>query len=489
MSKHERSKSENKSHLAGAVIRRVSKENGPKHSYDPVNDHDSLTVSKIKERLFDESLEDSYSEALDTINSDFRDNDGEYSKTDQFNDEVANFDRVFDEYNIPTPSNEKSETNESLSPDKNDLIEQWRQEIFEKYADDPEMRESALSAGPSEWLAANGFDALAEQEADTTKKRTKALAKQAKQNRKEQERNKSQKLNYYGLTAEEFTALKALKNQYKHIVNPDSVAVEEKGPEFNEKIEDAIDRLDIAVGESLQYDQAQEAVDKLENAVEESQDEDNSDDDVDQTPTPKSEKDSPVSRLEKVRNLARVSRARKAVREGFKTKLNDVEEKIRTSRLKSTVFFGRLISMFNRDKKKYDDFHIQGVTQYSDEQVSVLFQDKGVKLPIDPESNDDFIREIGHENTAIILTESGKRYGLAKGYIIDKQTGEKHKLPRKTLNLAIGKTATLPGVGKIDKVLSVEAQYNSPIDTLSDRLIKSTDLSPFTYYEDIAEQQ
>jgi len=301
--------------------------------------------------------------------------------------------------------------------------------------------------------------------------------KEAEDNRSSHETPKKPG-NYYGLTAEEFTALKALKGQYPELAPVDP-----------EEIEGKIDELEIAFN-SLFEDENNEKnddgdilVDKLDEAV------NGSNSHSEKVPAAESKPDKAESKgtVEKIRRKATASRTRKAVRENFKSQLNNVEDKISHSRLKATSFFGRLMSKFNRSKKR-EDFEIQGMTRYSDGQLSIISQGEGVKLPIDPDSEDNYVREIGHKNTAIILTESGKRYGLANGYVVDKQTGKTYELPHQPINLIIGKNGELPGVGKIGKVLSMETQYNSPIDTSAgeDKLIKSTDPSPFTYYEQVA---
>ncbi|MCA9334962.1 hypothetical protein KC953_02350 [Candidatus Saccharibacteria bacterium] len=355
MSKHSHETNSQAPSMANDIINRVNNESGrPKHAFDPSNEDGNLTVSKIKNRLFEERLQSEYTDTLDAINSQFRDADKPSTMDEQFTAENAAFDNVFEEYKIPNSpgeaeAQESTEETPSLTDesDKNTLIEQWRQDVFEKFGNDPEMREKALNEGPSNWLRENGHDTFADEEAQSTLGRTDAQTKHANQNDKEDDKQVD-RMNYYGLTAEEFTALKALKGQYQHLLEPVNPTSDNEKTASSEKIEHTLDMLEDAVDKSIQLDEAEVAVDDLEEAVEQDSD------DNDETPTPASklERGGFRNKLSAIRNKANAARARKAIREGFKSDLNGTEDNAKTARLKPRSFFGRLISRFKRNKKQ-----------------------------------------------------------------------------------------------------------------------------------------
>lgn len=201
------------------------------------------------------------------------------------------------------------------------------------------------------------------------------------------------------------------------------------------------------------------------------------------------------SRLSRLKNaLLNRDRAqkRKADRTSFKQSFKDSfskgRERARNSRLANVSFFGKIMGRFNRSntsasdhsEKKY--FKDMKQIQYGDGEMSLLFDTKKDSVLLGEGSKHKYAKDfIDGNDMAIIRNEDGDEFGLAHGYIINKRTGKAYDLPAGGLDLTVGKKATLPGVGKIGRVQSVQLRYKVAEPGTAD--IQSTSPSPFKYYE------
>lgn len=248
-------------------------------------------------------------------------------------------------------------------------------------------------------------------------------------------------------------------------------------------IEASLDDLEKAVSETPEHDDIESEIDELEVAVNDTEKTDTS-----PIPSPETQRGWFKRNKEHVRKLATQSRERTTQRMSFKKSLRNVKEKMVNVRLKSINRFGNIISNFNRNRQKETFMH-QQIEQYSDGQMNLVFSDKGDRVPIGPSSAQKYGRYFDLDDMAIITTESGKQYGLVKGYLIDKLSGEAHALPPQSIDLTIGKKAKLPIIGKIGAITSLQLRYkvDQPGSSLAN--IHSTDPNPFTKFEDIANQQ
>jgi len=133
----------------------------------------------------------------------FSDQDYEFHM-DRLKNDAEAFDTAFEKSSVPAnfgvptlkPSKETvliaSEATDEVN--ENDLIEQWRQEVFrqyEYYGDLPEEREIRLRAGPAQWLHDRGYNDLAKKyaklhrERETNKQNNEAVTTKSNNDRPE----------------------------------------------------------------------------------------------------------------------------------------------------------------------------------------------------------------------------------------------------------------------------------------------------------------
>lgn len=374
---------------------------------------------------------------------------------------------------------------------ENDLIEQWRQGIFETYGNDPETREKLLAEGPSMALLEDGIDETTASdtvdELPTLKDTTETHSQPDQENVVDSTEtlSKNNQDNDNGL---DNTALRERAKDPESYVEPEKVKETlKKHLEERKRIESVLDDLDSAVNGSPSDEIDENDIDQSDEDFDQENGYDDSHEDSPETDVTQ-EKNRFNTTIDKVREKANISRARKAARESFKAKLNDLGDKISNTRLKAMSFYGRIASRFNR-KQNDEDFQNEQIEQYSDGQMSLIFSSKGDHVPIGPKSKHKYGRYFDLDDMAIITTESGDQYGLAKGYIVDKKSGKKYLLGSESIDLTIGKKAKLPIIGKIGVVTHLQLRYkhDQPNSSLAD--IHSTDPSPFSYFEELASKQ
>jgi len=103
-------------------------------------------------------------------------------------------------------------------------------------------------------------------------------------------------------------------------------------------------------------------------------------------------------------------------------------------------------------------FQHEALVQF-DEGSALGFRTPGDRLLLGPESNHKYARHFSSADMAIIETESGNSYGIARGLVINRGQRTAYDLPVQSIDMTIGEPCTIPGVGTTTRVKSVMLRY------------------------------
>ena len=194
---------------------------------------------------------------------------------------------------------------------------------------------------------------------------------------------------------------------------------------------------------------------------------------------------------------------RRTFKEAFLAGVGGASEAIKNGTLKTARFFGNLLSKFKR-KKELSSAEVQEAqeelkenkVQYSDGAISLKVDGDGEQLVVGPYSTHKYAKNIlkGGNDVVVIRAETGdtddngqpiiNEYGLVDGYIMNLNTKKTYDIraDESTFTLDIGKSADLPSIGKVGKILNVEMRWKSAGSGTYDGATQSNAKSPFTKY-------
>lgn len=183
--------------------------------------------------------------------------------------------------------------------------------------------------------------------------------------------------------------------------------------------------------------------------------------------------------------------ARQEIKRSIRESYSNGRERVRNGRLKPAAFFGAIMGRINLlrnrlmpqvELNEQVDLADSQVEQFNDGSSALLYDKNGSVMTLGPDSKEKYGRHFAANESvndiAIITTESGKKYGMTRGFLIDQSNGHSYDLPNDTFDVTIGKKIRLPGVGKLDKVKSVRLRYKD----YSDDKMDTRGPSPFTYF-------
>lgn len=195
---------------------------------------------------------------------------------------------------------------------------------------------------------------------------------------------------------------------------------------------------------------------------------------------------------------------RRSFKEAFLAGVGGASEAIKNGTLKTSGFFGKLLSKFKRKKElsgvekqeAEDEFKDQKMVQYTDGSIALRFGTDGDKLTLGPDSIHKYAKNFlrGGNDLVVVRADSGEtdengqpimnEYGLYDGYIMNRSSKRAYDILANEANfkLDIGQNGTLPSIGKIGKIINVELRWKSAGTSTYDGAEQSTVKSPFTKY-------